>query len=194
VTDSPTLTTLSAFVVVFAVQAVGGSVGVDTSVFVLRWPLIQEPSAIVLSVYAHGSPQHLVANTIALAVVGPLVAYVTTAVRYHAFFILSGAIAGVAQVAATIPFGGVGVLGGSGAIFALMGYIIVANRASNRALSWLPLGPTGSLLLFAVLAAAVTLATAAPGVALIAHFTGFLVGAAAGYPRLLHTGPPGSSD
>jgi len=193
VTDTPTLSTLSAFAVVFAVQAFGGSVGVDTSVFVLRWPLTQEPSAIVLSVYAHGSLQHLVANTIALAVVGPLVAYVTTPVRFHAFFILSGAIAGVAQVVATIPFGAVGVLGGSGAIFALMGYILVANRASNRALSWLPIGPTGSLLLLAVLAAAVTLATAAPGVALIAHFTGFLVGAAAGYPRLLHTGTTGSS-
>ena len=81
-----------------------------------------------------------------------------------------------------------GVLGGSGAIFALMGYILVANRASNRVLSWLPLGATGMLLLFGVLAAAVTLATAAPGVALVAHFTGFLVGAVAGESRLLHTG------
>jgi membrane associated rhomboid family serine protease len=186
--DRPTLTTLSAFAVVFAVQAVGPSVGVDTSVFVLRWPLTEEPAAIVLSVYAHGSVQHLAANTIALAIVGPLVAHVTTPVRYHVFFIVAGAIAGVAQVAAAVPFGAAGVLGGSGAIFALLGYILVANRATNRALSWLPIGPTGSLVLFGVLAAAVTLATAAPGVALIAHFTGFLVGAAAGYPRLLHSG------
>ncbi len=186
--DRPTLTTLSAFVVVFGVQVFGGSLGVDTSVFVLRWPLTEEPSAVVLSVYAHGSLQHLAANTLALAVVGPLVAYVTTPIRFHAFFIVSGAIAGVAQVLATVPFGGAGVLGGSGAIFALMGYVLVANRASNRALSWLPLGAVGSVLLFGVLAAVVTLATAAPGVALIAHFTGFLVGAAAGYPRLLHVG------
>lgn len=186
--DRPTLTTLSAFAVVFAAQVFGGPIGIDPSVFVLRWPLTEHPSAVVLSVYAHGSLTHLAANTIALALVGPLVAYVTSPVRFHAFFLVSGAVAGVAQVLATVPFGGAGVLGGSGAIFALMGYILVANRASNWALSWLPLGTLGSLLLFGVLAAGVTLATAAPGVALIAHFTGFLVGATVGYPRLLHVG------
>jgi len=191
--DRPTLTTLSAFAVVFAAQVVGGTVGVDPSVFVLRWPLTQEPAAIVLSVYAHGSLQHLAANTVALAVVGPLVAYATSPVRFHVFFLVSGAIAGVAQVLATLPFGGAGVLGGSGAIFALMGYVLVANRASNWALSWLPLGRLGSLQLFGVLAAVVTLATAAPGVALIAHFTGFLVGAIVGYPRLLHVGKTSGS-
>lgn len=191
--DSPTITTVFAFVVVFVIQAFGGNYGVDTSVFVLRWPLTQEPSAVVLSVYAHANVQHLVANTIALAVVGPLVAYVTSPYRFHAFFIVSGAIAGVTQVVATVPFGPVGVLGGSGAIFGLMGYIIVGNHASNRALSWLPLGTTGSLLLFGVLAAVVTLATAAPGVALVAHFTGFLAGAVAGHSRLLHTDASGSA-
>jgi membrane associated rhomboid family serine protease len=192
--DRPTLTTLSLFAIVFAVQAVGGTVGIDPSVFVLRWPLTEEPSAIVLSVYAHGSFQHLAANTIALAIVGPLFARVTSPLRFHAFFIVSGAIAGATQVVATVPFGATGVLGGSGAIFALMGYVLVANRASNRVLSWLPLGTTGSVLLFGVLAAVVTMATAAPGVALVAHFTGFLVGALAGYPRLLHVGSAGTTD
>ena len=43
-----------------------------------------------------------------------------------------------------------------------------------------------TLALFAVLAAVTTLATAAPGVALVAHFAGFLVGAVAGRGRLLH--------
>lgn len=191
--DSPTITTLLAFAVVFAFQVFGESFGVDTSVFVLRWPLTQEPSAVVLSVYAHANVQHLVANTVALAIVGPLVAYVTSPFRFHLFFVVSGAIAGVTQVLVTVPFGAAGVLGGSGAIFALMGYILVANRASNRALSWLRLGTTGSLLLFGVLAAIVTLATAAPGVALVAHFTGFLVGAVAGHSRFLHTGTSGSS-
>lgn len=182
----PTLTTLCAFAVVFAAQVFGSRFGVDPGLFVLRWPLTEQPAAVVLSVYAHGSVQHLAANTIALAIVGPLVAYVTTPFRFHVFFVVSGALAGVAQVLATVPFGPAGVLGGSGAIFALMGYILVANRASNRALSWLPVGATGSLLLFGALGAVVTLATAAPGVALVAHFTGFLVGAVAGRSRLLH--------
>lgn len=186
--DRPTLTTLSAFAIVFAAQVLGESVGIDPAVFVLRWPLTEHPSAIVLSVYAHGSLPHLAANTIALAIVGPLVAYTTSPFRFHVFFLVSGAIAGVVQVLATVPFGGAGVLGGSGAIFALMGYVLVANRASNWALAWLPLGSIGSLVLFGLLAAVVTLATAAPGVALVAHFTGFLVGTVAGYPRLLHVG------
>ena len=184
----PTLTTLTLFVVVFGLQALGGSFGLDTSVFVLAWPLTDRPAAVVLSVYAHAGLGHLAANTLALAIFGPLVAYQTTPARFHAFFIVSGAIAGVVQVVATLPFGTTGVLGGSGAIFALMGYLLVGNRASYAALSWLPLGTAGSLLLFAVLAAVVTLATAAPGVALVAHFTGFLVGLLAGRARLLH--PP----
>jgi membrane associated rhomboid family serine protease len=186
--DRPTLTTLALFAVVFGLQAFGGSFGLDTSVFVLAWPLTDRPAAVVLSVYAHGGLGHLAANTLALAVVGPLVAYQTTPARFHAFFVVSGAIAGVVQVLVTLPFGPTGVLGGSGAIFALMGYLLVGNRASYAALSWLPLGTAGSLLLFAVLAAVVTLATAAPGVALVAHFTGFLVGLLAGRARLLH--PP----
>ncbi|WP_254837593.1 rhomboid family intramembrane serine protease [Natronomonas marina] len=190
--DRPTLTTLCLFAVVFAVQAFDGALGVDPAVFVLRWPLTKHPSATLVSVYAHGSLQHLAANTLALAVVGPLVAYVTSPIRFHLFFVVSGALSGIAQVLVTVPFGGAGVLGGSGAIFALMGYFLVGNRASTRALSWLPLGTAGSLLLFGVLAAVVTLATAAPGVALVAHFTGFLVGAVAGRGRLLHVGSDAS--
>ena len=188
--DSPTLTTLALFAAVFGLQSFGGLVGVPPAAFVLAWPPTEYPSAVVLSVYAHGSLGHLVANTLALAVVGPLVAYVTTPLRFHAFFVVSGAVAGLAQVLVTVPFGPTGVLGGSGAIFALFGYLLVGNRASNRALSWLPIGARGSLLLFAVLAAVTTLATAAPGVALVAHFVGFLVGAAAGRGRLLHVDAP----
>ena len=187
----PTLTTLALFAVVFGLQAFGEAFGVDPSVFVLAWPLTDRPAAVVLSVYAHGSLGHLAANTLALAIVGPLVAYQTTPGRFHAFFVASGAVAGLVQELATVPFGATGVLGGSGAIFALMGYLLAGNRASYTAMSWLPLGTVGSLLLFAVLAAAATLATAAPGVALVAHFTGFLAGLLAGRARLLH---PASGD
>ena len=66
--------------------------------------------------------------------------------------------------------------------------IALAVLAGLGALLLVVAGTAGSLLLFAVLAAVVTLATAAPGVALVAHFTGFLVGLLAGRARLLH--PP----
>jgi membrane associated rhomboid family serine protease len=182
----PTLTTLALFAVVFAAQLAGFAYGRGAGAFALALPLDHRPWTVVVSVYAHANPTHLVANSVALVVLGPLVAYQTTSARFHAFFVTSGALAGVTQVVATIPYGPQPVLGASGAIFALLGYLLVGNRASEWALSWLPLGWFGRLLLFSLLAAGVTLATAAPGVALVAHFTGFLVGAVAGRFRLLH--------
>lgn len=182
----PTLTTLLLFAAVFAVQAVGDTFGAGPKVFALATPLADRPWTVVLSVYAHASPTHLAANAVALAILGPFVGYVTTSVRFHAFFVGSGAAAGVAQILATLPNGSKPVLGASGAIFALLGYLLVGNRASERALSWVPLGWLAWLVLFVGVAAGVTLATAAPGVALVAHFTGFLLGAVAGHARLLH--------
>ena len=182
----PTLTTLALFATVFAAQVTGFSYGHGAGSFALALPLDHRPWTIVLSVYAHANPTHLVANAVALVVLGPLVAYQSSSIRFHLFFVTAGAIAGIAQVLAMIPYGSRPVLGASGAIFGLLGYLLVANRASEWALSWLPLGGFGRLLLFGALAAAVTLATAAPGVALVAHFTGFLVGALAGRFRLLH--------
>lgn len=182
----PTVTTLLLFAVVFAAQLVGGVVGLGGTAFALALPLAERPWTILVSVYAHANVGHLLANAVALAVVGPLVAYVSTPARFHAFFAGSGALAGVAQVVVTAPVEQTPVVGASGAIFALLGYLLVGNRASERALSWLPVGPHAQLLLFASLAAVVTIATAAPGVALVAHFAGFLVGTLAGRLRLLH--------
>lgn len=184
--ESPTTSTLSLFAAVFLLQVFGGAIGLGAVAFALALPLAEHPWTIVLSVYAHGSLQHLAANTIALAVVGPFVAYVTTPVRYHVFFVVTGALSGVAQVVVTAPFGDTAVLGASGAIFAMMGYLVVGNRASTMALSWVPIGYYGRLALFALLAGLVTVATAAPGVAIVSHFTGLFLGMVAGRMRLLH--------
>lgn len=185
----PTLATLGLCLATFAAQTVAGVVGIGVGAFALSLPLGHQPWTLVTSVYAHGGPGHLVANAIALLVVGPLVAYVTTPARFHAFFICTGALAGVVQVLVAIAFGGAAVLGASGAIFALLGYVLVGNRASERVLSWLPVGGRGRLLLFVGIAGLVTAATAAPGVALAAHFVGFCLGVGAGRLRLLHVRP-----
>lgn len=182
----PTLTTLCVFVIVFLLRALGGPVGIDAGTFTLSLPLGVHPWSIAASVYAHATLSHLVANAIALVLVGPLVAYVTTPARFHAFFLTTGAIAGLTQVLVAMPFGGSRVLGASGAIFALVGYLLVGNRTSEWAISWLPVGHVGRAALFVGLAVGVTLVTAAPGVALVAHFTGFLLGALGGRFRLLH--------
>lgn len=184
--EYPTLTTLAVFGAVFGAQVLGETVGIGSAFFALALPFAENPWTLVVSVYAHAGVGHLVANTLALMVVGPLVSYVTTPVRFHAFFVGSGAIAGVTQVVVSAPFGGAAVIGASGAIFGFLGYLLVGNRASERTLSWLPLGFTGRVALFAGVAILVTLATATPGVALVAHFAGFLVGAFAGRYRLLH--------
>lgn len=182
----PTMTTLALFAVVFLGQVYGTVVGLSAGVFALALPLDHQPWTLVVSVYAHANVEHLAANTIALAVVGPAVAYLSTPFRYHAFFVISGMIAGITQVIAMAPFGGGSVIGASGAIFGLFGYLLVGNPASNRLVSWISLGFRSSLVIFGILGGLLTLATASPGVALVAHFTGFLVGALAGRYRLLH--------
>jgi len=182
----PALTTLALCLGTFAVQTVGGILGIGPGAFALSLPLFHQPWTLITSVYAHGGVGHLLANALALLVVGPLVAYVTTAARFHTFFLATGAIAGVVQIVVAVPFGGSAVLGASGAIFALLGYLLVGNRASERVLARLPLGRRGRLAVFATLAALLTAATAAPGVALAAPFTGFCLGAAAGRFRMLH--------
>jgi len=182
----PTRSTLALFAVVFALQTLGGVVGIGAGAFALAVPLFDRPWTIVTSVYAHASLWHLLANAFAFVLVGPLVARVTTSVRFHAFFVGTGAIAGILQVLLTGLFGGAAVLGASGAIFALFGYLFVGNRVSERVLSWLPLDRRGRLVLFAALAVLLTIATAAPGVAVIAHFVGFSLGVVAGRGRILH--------
>jgi membrane associated rhomboid family serine protease len=181
---SPTVQTLLLFLVVFALQVPLSFLGLG-SLFVLTGRA--DPLPLLLSVYAHGGVGHLVANGVALLLVGLPVERETTAVRYHAFFFTSGVLAGLAQVWVGGLFapGATGVLGASGAVFALAGYLLAGNAAST----WLfdRLGAPGWLVvvLFVVVAAGVTLATAAPGVALIAHFTGLLLGLAAGRVGLL---------
>ena len=185
-TGRPTLTTLVLFGGVFALQAAGSVVGVGAELFALALPLGHRPWTLLTSVYAHSGVFHLFSNALALLLLGPLVAYVTTPLRFHAFFVASGSFAGVVQVLVFTPFSGAVVLGASGAIFALLGYALVGNRASERVLTRLPLGRRGRWILFVSIAALLTAATAAPRVALAAHFAGFCVGAAAGRIRLLH--------
>lgn len=200
-TDSsgPIFDLLVVFVVVFAAQQVTAllGIGVMAGLFVLAPPLTTNPWTIVTSVYAHGGIGHLVSNSLALIVFGWPVARATSRVRFHAFFLVTGALAGVSQIVLTnaassapllaVP-GTRGVLGASGAVFALLGYLIASNRLSTGLASFVDVPQWLAAVVFIALAIAVTMATAAPGVALLAHFTGFLLGLIAGRARLLHVG------
>lgn len=197
-TGSPILELLVVFVVVFVLQGIAALAEAMAGLFVLAPPLSENPWTIVTSVYAHGGLGHLVSNSLALVVFGWPVARATTRVRFHAFVLVTGAIAGVSQIVLSAVLAGVPfigslfelrpVLGASGAVFALLGYLVASNRLSAGLASFVDVPRWLSTLVFVGLAAAVTLATAAPRVALIAHFTGFLVGLLAGRARVLHVG------
>jgi membrane associated rhomboid family serine protease len=183
---SPTIETLFVFGVVFLLQAAVSLVGLMAFFFVLAPPVEVRPWALVTSVYAHGGIGHLLANSAALLVFGLLVERRTTRFRFHAFFITTGVLAGVAQITlGSLAGPAQGVLGASGAIFALMGYILAGNIVSATLLNRFRLSGRMQLLLFVIFAAVVTIATGAPGVALIAHFTGLVLGLIAGRAQLL---------
>ncbi|MFC6974903.1 rhomboid family intramembrane serine protease [Halomicroarcula sp. GCM10025709] len=194
-TESPTVVTLGAIGAVFALQQVVGLILPQTLVFGMSRPVAQ-PWTLVTSVYAHGGPSHLLSNAVALAVLGFLLERETTSLRYHTFFVLTGTIAGLAEVYAArllgpvVPWmvGQVNVLGASGAIFAFLGYLLASNRLTETVVGGVSLSPRAQLALGGLCAAAITIATANPGVALIAHFTGLLLGFLAGRAHLLRPG------
>ena len=184
--DSPTLQTLAVMGVVFVVQQVLQLVGLMGFFFVLSPSFFVRPWSLVTSVYAHANLAHLLGNALVLLPVGLAIESFTSRVRYHAFFVTTGVIAGLSQVFLT----GSGVLGASAAIFALLGYLVTGNPVSNSVLDRLGLNRRVQLVVFGVLAVLVTVFTGSPGVALVAHFTGFLLGLVSGRLGLLGTNKP----
>jgi membrane associated rhomboid family serine protease len=192
---SPTVTTIALFVAVYALQWIaslfGSVVGPTTGLFVLTPPVDKQPWTLVTSVYAHAGLTHLGANALALLVPGIIVERSTTSLRYHLFFVTSGAIAGVVEITAGPLLGSqaAGVLGASGAVFAIIGYLLTSNRLTDTVIGGIELRGRTQLALFTILAVAVTLTTGSPGVALLAHFTGLLLGLLAGRMHLLRADP-----
>ena len=185
ITMRATLETLGIVSIIGVVQAALSVVGLAW-VFALSAPVSIAPWTVVTSVYAHASASHLLANAVALLLVGPLVERRTTRLRFHAFVVASGGLAGIAQV----TLGGLvgaspAVLGISGAVFALGGYLLAGNAVTTTLFDRLRLTPRAQFALFAGIAVVLTLVTAAPGVALIAHAAGAFCGLVTGRVRLL---------
>ena len=183
---NPILETLVVFLLVAVAQFATGLFGAMSGLFFLSTPVTENPWTVVTSIYAHGTLAHLFSNSIALVLFGWPVARATTRVRFHTFFIVAGALAGVSQVWLMDVFGTAApVVGASGAIFALLGYVLAANPISEGLASSVDVPRWFVWLVFVALAAGVTVATASPRAALIAHFTGFLLGLVAGRARVL---------
>jgi hypothetical protein len=70
-------------------------------------------------------------------------------------------------------------------VFALLGYALVGNRVVGVVLNRVEIDRSLTLGLFVAVAAVLTVVTAGPGLALVAHFTGLLAGLVAGRWHLL---------
>jgi membrane associated rhomboid family serine protease len=196
VPNSPTVETLGVIAIVFTLQQFAGLFGTLVGIsgfalgfFALNLPLTVYPWTLVTSVYAHVGLVHLLSNAVVLLIVGLVVESVTDRTRYHLFFLATGVLAGLTEVVASGLFGQpTGVLGASGAIFGLVGYVLAANPVSETILDRLRLRRRVQFGLFVLFAVGLTLITGTAGAALIAHFVGLLVGLLAGRLRLLHAG------
>lgn len=185
VAGNPVVQTLAAMLVVSVISWTASLVGL-LGLFVLAPPVLFPPWTLVTSVYAHVGPAHLLSNAIVVAVAGSLVALSTTRLRFHAFFVTTGAVSGLAQVWTGGVLGPTtGVLGASGAAFALVGYVITANPVSTTLLDGLRPQPRVIVFVVALVAVGLTLLFSAPGSALVAHLTGAVLGLLAGRVRLL---------
>lgn len=185
VVGNPAVQTLVAMVVVSLLTWWSFLVG-STGLFVLASPVFDPPWGLVTSVYAHANPAHLLSNAMLIAVAGGIVSLSTTRLKFHAFFLSTGALAAVAQVWSGLVLGNpTAVLGSSGAAFALVGYVLASNPVSASLLDRFRLPARAVVILVALAAFVLTLTYSAPGSALVAHFTGAVAGLTAGRFRLL---------
>ena len=182
---SPTLELLVAFAALFVLQLVAGLLGGGLGWFALSAPFAR-PWTLVTSVYAHASLSHLFANAVALALVGFALERFTTRWRFHAFVLVTGMLAGLAELLVGGLLGRpVAVLGASGAVLALYGYVLAGNPLTGGLLARFDLGYRARTALLVGVAVAVTVLTAGAGVALVAHFTGVVLGAVGGRLHVL---------
>lgn len=186
--NSPTIDLLVLFGAIYLLQQLGRTFGLGTMWFALATPATR-PWTLVTNVYAHASPGHLLANAIALAMVGIALERFTTRGRFHGFVLVTGMIAALMQLLVGALLGTpVAVLGASGAILALYGYVLAGNPIAGGLLGLVELSRRGKVALIVGVALVMTIVTAGPGVALVAHFTGFSLGLVAGRLRILRVG------
>jgi membrane associated rhomboid family serine protease len=149
--------------------------------FVLTAPLNEHPESIILSIYAHTGTQHLISNAILIGVVGGIISFSSSWLRFHLFFILSGSISGISQLVIMEYYGtALPALGASGAGFALLGYLVVANPIGDY------LSGRAIVGLIIVGASALTIYFSPSGSGIMAHFSGAVVGMIAGRFHLLN--------
>lgn len=113
-------------IIVFLAQLATDSIGMRPSLAELGWKdtarIAQgEYWRLVTPLFLHGGPAHIFFNSYALYIIGPQVERVFGHLRYVAVYLLSG----IAGVIASMAFTAAPSIGASGAIFGLIGALIV---------------------------------------------------------------------
>ena len=164
--------------------------------FVQRWSVIpadivagQHWITILTAMFMHAGWMHILGNMVFLWAFGPEVEDAMGRIQYLAFYLLSGLVASLAQIAG-MPHSTIPNLGASGAIAGVMGaFLITYPRDQIRTLvlfGWfarITVVPAALLIglwfiiqLFSQVGAVATMQTG--GVAYLAHVGGFIFGAA----------------
>lgn len=195
-TSYPIVTTsiIAVNCLVFLLELSGGET------FVRRWSLVPADIVagrhwitIITAMFMHAGWMHIIGNMVFLRAFGPAIEDAMGPIRYLAFYLASGIVAFLAQVAA-IPTSTVPNLGASGAIAGVMGAFLV-TYPSDRIRTVLLLGifvnvtsiPAALLIglwfLIQLFNQIGTVAdTQGGGVAYIAHVAGFIFGALVARP------------
>jgi membrane associated rhomboid family serine protease len=165
-TDAPVITyaIIAICIVVFALQLVLGTI-VDALLMYYAPVTFMQPWRLLTSMFAHGSPLHLLSNMFSLFIIGRMLEPALGRARFIALFLLAG-LGGATAVAIISPF--VPVLGASGAIFGMLGALFVLIRRFG--------GNVSQIVILVVLNLAIGFIV--PGLAWQAHIGGLLVGAA----------------
>ena len=132
----------------------------------------------VVSVFSHGSPTHLLFNAIVLYFFGPIVERQIGSKRFTALFLVSGVLAGLAQVGLGLVTGEtVRVLGASGALMAIMGVLaITAPDLKVLLFFFVPMSVRTLAFLYAAASVLFVAGDLFSGVAHFAHLVGLFIG------------------
>jgi hypothetical protein len=159
------------------------SISLYRSIFVLTTENPEYVWTWVTSVFSHGDFFHIAFNSIAVYFFGQVVEEYVGSTTFAVLFLVSGAVAGLGQIAILIfaggPLGplGSGVLGASGAALAIMGVLTVLNPNLTVLLYFLFPVPIWVLTIgFAAISALGVLQPGSTGVAQGAHLIGLGLG------------------
>lgn len=153
--------------------------------FALRPPLLDPWYSPLLATFAHLNLTHFLKNVLLIGICGGLISFAgTSQIRFHAFFVITGVVTSVGHVIIQDLAGNmVGVIGSSGAGFALLGYILVTNPITLPVLR--SIGTRAAVIVGAVVSISLSLQLSSEGSAVLAHFIGLVLGMIAGRFRLL---------